>query len=154
MFAFARVPPKPDDRQDILFRAFDTPEGIRFQVIRKLDTGDTQEDLKLECGNSYDFKWMANEETNQLEKHTDGDPFTLIFNPDCTVAGTGPKPEMMMTPDMMAQPMQPMQPEMMTKPVQPVLPVQPMPPQQPITRELLQSILARLPTNITMQLTP
>jgi len=55
MFATTFAPPKKDDISNILFRAMDTNEGIKFNIIRKLDTGDAKEDFKLECGKSYDF---------------------------------------------------------------------------------------------------
>ena len=62
-------------------------KGISFQVGRKLDTGDTAQDMALECGKDYKSYYMFNEKTNSLSKHTGGKPFTLSFSKDCSFNG-------------------------------------------------------------------
>ena len=34
-----------------------------FTTMRSLDTGDTQDDFPLQCGNSYNMQWIGNDQT-------------------------------------------------------------------------------------------
>ena len=55
-----------------------------FAVTRPLDTGDSDQDQVLACGNDYEMEWTANKDTADLNKHTTRAGFTLKLAADCT----------------------------------------------------------------------
>jgi hypothetical protein len=54
-------------------------------LSRPLNTGDSQ-DFQFECDNVYDFQWVANTRTSNVNsKHTDAGSWTMIIDDDCNV---------------------------------------------------------------------
>ena len=80
----------PDE--DPNFSYFDVErkkEGSKyeFKAWRKLDTGDAANDLVINCGQVYDFKWVGHDASGTMNKHNKVGMWKLTINEDCTMSG-------------------------------------------------------------------
>ena len=79
--------PTTDTTQDYTPATGTLANGVyTFAVTRPLDTGDSDQDQVLVCGNDYEMEWTGNKDTADLSKHTTRDGFTLKLAADCTVS--------------------------------------------------------------------
>ena len=57
--------------------------------MRALDTSDSK-DFKVECGKTYNFKWVGNSATSTVSsKHNKEGTWKFVLNSDCSIGGAG-----------------------------------------------------------------
>ena len=66
----------------------------KFITYRKFDTGDSAEDMVVECGKSYTMAWAANIGTSDFIRHNRKKEWVLDIPEDCGASLVG-TPEMM-----------------------------------------------------------
>ena len=83
-------PPTADSTNDYSPQAavsFASDE-YNFVTMRALDTKDDK-DFKVECGNTYNFKWVGNSSTATVSsKHNKEGTWKFVINADCSI-GSG-----------------------------------------------------------------
>ena len=81
---------KTQDLKNVMNDGLDAKGWSNFSFSRPMDTGDATQDLKIECGKAYAFKWVGNDSSSKMSKHNKAGKWNIEFNDDCSIKSGAP----------------------------------------------------------------